>query len=143
MPRMTGVSHETVLQQVRKNILTELLDGAKGDIRTRNELFEFLAFESAAVDADVYRRLASLESTKTLVGRVRVPTLSIENVRPVLSGWSSTNPVRFLYRYITQWFWYFYVRMFVAGLRRCVWMHDEIRAFQLVDLKVDSQKLGE
>lgn len=126
------ISHLTVLQQVRKNLTTELLDRQHLSARHRNDLIKFLAFEPVEMTPDVYNRLSDKGLTRTMIGRVRVPVLQVSNPRPRFHFWFNGG----IFGYLYQWGWYLVLLLFIPILKRCLWMHDEIQAFQISEMNV-------
>lgn len=135
------ISHLTVLQQVRKNLTTELLEQQHLSVRHRNDLLKFLAFEPVEMTPDIYNRLADKGATRTMIGRVRVPALQIINPKPRFHMWNKPG----IFGYLYQWVWYIALALFIPVLKRCLWMHDEIQAFQISELNLleDSESNSE
>jgi hypothetical protein len=126
------ISHHTVLQQVRKNLTTELIDNQHLSARHRNDLIKFLAFEPVEMTPDIYNKLADKGFSRTMIGRVRVPVLQVFNPKPRFYMWSKFG----IFGYAYQWAWYIALALFIPVLKRCIWMHDEIQAFQISEVNV-------
>jgi hypothetical protein len=124
---MGTIPHQTIMRQVRRNLVTELLDHADKGPRQRNELLQFLAFEPVELTEDVYNRLAHLQTTAVLFGRMRQPVISNENPKPIFNSLSPRD----LRSYAKQWCRYLFMKVFLKGLHRGLLMQDELRAMQM------------
>jgi hypothetical protein len=123
---MSTLSHHTIMDQVKRNLAYELFDryATEQNARRREDLYKFLMYESVPLTHELTNRLYDIKHTAMVVGRMRVPCINHENPRPKLTSFS---PRGFLL-FAKQMCMYLFMILFLKGLRRAVWMQDELQA---------------
>ena len=126
---MAELSYRTISEQVKRNLLRELIDKAFTEPKYQDELFEFLTAEQVTITPELLRRIDQLPGSRRALGRVRVTSIADGILPPRLAGVSPAS----LWRYGVDWMDYFVLRFFVRYLKKTLWNHDELQAMQLAE----------
>jgi hypothetical protein len=114
------------MNQVRKNMLYELLRKADSSERYRHELYEFIAKEPITIDNEVVDWLLNWGMLSIGVGKVLRPSLDTSRIhRPRLSGWSFGR----LKAYLKEWLIFLASKVVCNALRKVLVFQPENQVF--------------
>jgi hypothetical protein len=120
------------MNQVRKNVLYELIKQAEKSERHRKEFYEFIARESVVVDTETVAFLIRDANVQVGIGQVFRPEIRSDLImRPQLREKS----VRGLTSYARQWAVFAGAKVFVKLLNKVLVFHNETQAFLVAAAK--------
>ncbi len=131
------LSHLTVMQVVRRNILEELLQKSTSSEVYRDELVQFITLEPMNLTPEIFARVRKILGGELALGNF--PTFSIldHNPRPYVESWGPTG----LKNYVRQWFRYVICKIILRFLPRLITTNVELRGFSLAETHRPSQNI--
>ncbi len=134
---MSAPSHLTIMQQVRHNVLADLMHRATHSDFHRQELKTFLAMEPVTLNTDIYFNVANSNPTTLGMVRIDTPTILRDNPFPKLGS------LRFddLKNYPRQWVRYIVLKILLRYLPRVLAFEPQVKPVTIVlnDFTVKNQ----
>lgn len=125
---MRAPSHLTIMHQVRRNVLADLLVRSGDSEFHREALKTFLALEPININTDIYFNLANSNQTTLGLVQIESPRILYDNPKPRLEGYNK----RHFKGYVRQCFRYVFVGILLRYLPRVLSFERQVKPLTIV-----------